>query len=512
MVAFAGCRRPLIRAVPFVLLGLVLFAGRADGDSTRQRRRAPRKAAVTEPTGPMTLEERLRAVARRAPVRDRTQVAVAIAPVGEAPILEMNAGTELILASTTKLFTTAAALDRLGPGYRFRTTLQQDGALLPDGTLAGRLVVRGGGDPAISGRLYDDDPWAVFRPWARALSARGIRAVRDGLALDTSFFDGVGTHPDWPAAQEQHWWQAPVSALSYNDNVVLVRVTGGLRPGGRASLGFYPARPFLMSLVGRVTTLNGPRAQVGVSRRPGSPRVVASGAVGRRRTWSGDVTVVDPPLYLASALTKVLEDEGIAVGGDPEVRSEPPSVPMSLPVLHVHETPILPTLAVCNKRSQSFFAEQILKTLGAERRGLGSWENGLAEVSEFLRSLGLDPSRYRLADGSGRSRENRASAGAYLDFLQALATRWPHFAAFQPTLAVTGDMAGSLRYRMLGPDTRGKVFAKTGNVAGVVTLAGWVEARSGRRYAFVILANGGCVEGRGHAYQDQILATLARFG
>jgi len=511
MVVTAGSKRPLGRGVTFVLLGLALCVARADA-GTASAKRTPRRPAAAAPVRPLTLEERLLSVARRTPVRSRSQVGVMIAPVGGAPILAMNGETELILASTTKLFTTAAALDRLGPGYRFRTTLEQDGELLPDGTLSGRVVIRGGGDPAISGRLYDDDPWAVFRPWSAALSARGIVAVRDGLALDTSFFDDVTTHPDWPAAQEQHWWQAPVSALSYNDNVVLVRVTGGLRPGGRASLGFYPAHPFLMSLVGRVTTHKGRGARVGVSRNPGSPRVVASGAVGRRRTWSGDVTVVDPPLYLASAFTKVLEDEGITVGGEPEVRTERRSAPMSLPLLHVHETPILPTLAVSNKRSQSFFAEQILKTLGAERRGLGSWENGLAEVSEFLRSLGLDPARYRLADGSGRSRENRATAAAYLDFLQALATRWPHFAAFEPTLAVTGDMAGSLRYRMLGPDTRGKVFAKTGNIAGVVTLAGWIEARSGQRYAFVILANGGCGEGRGHAYQDRILATLARFG
>ena len=169
-------------------------------------------------------------------------------------------------------------------------------------------------------------------------------------------------------------------------------------------------------------------------------------------------------------------------------------------------------MAVCNKRSQSFFAEQILKTLGAERRGSGSWKNGLAEVTEFIRSLGLDPSRYRFADGSGRSRENRSSASAYLDFLQALATRWRYFPQFEPTLAVTGDMDGSLRHRMLGPDTRGKVFAKTGNVAGVVTLAGYVEARSGQRYAFVLLANGGCPEGRGHAWQDRILTELARWG
>jgi D-alanyl-D-alanine carboxypeptidase/D-alanyl-D-alanine-endopeptidase (penicillin-binding protein 4) len=489
----------------------VVFCRPVEAESTRKMA-APGRLKVSRPVREMTLSERLAAVARRVPVRDRSQVAVAIAPIGQPAILSTNADADLILASTTKLLTTAAALDRLGPGYKFRTTLLQDGELLADGTLAGRLVIRGGGDPAISGRLYENDPWAVFRPWSAAVAARGIRSIRDGLVLDTSFFDDEKTHPDWPSAQEQHWWQAPVSALSYNDNVVLVRVTGAIRPGGRASLGFYPAQPFLMSVVGRVATQGGRGTNVGVSRRAGSPRVVASGVVASRRTWSGDVTVVDPPLYLASAFTKVLREEGIDVRGVPEVRTQAPATGKSLPVLFVHETPILPVMAVCNKRSQSFIAEQILKTLGAERRGSGSWEGGRAEVGEFVRSLGLDPSRFRIADGSGRSRENRSSAGAYLDFLQALATRWRYFPQFEPTLAVTGSMDGSLRNRMLGPDTRGKVFAKTGNVSGVVTLAGYLEARSGQRYAFVLLANGGCPEGRGHAWQDRILTELARWG
>ncbi|MBK9373018.1 MAG: D-alanyl-D-alanine carboxypeptidase/D-alanyl-D-alanine-endopeptidase [Holophagales bacterium] len=494
------------------VVAVLAFSGGPAESASSRKATAPRKLTVFRPAREMTLSERLAAVARRGPVRDRSQVAVAIAPVGQPVVFSYNADAELILASTTKLFTTAAALDRLGPGYRFRTTLLREGELLPDGTLPGRLVIRGGGDPAISGRLYDNDPWAVFRPWSEALAARGVRSIRDGLLLDTSFFDDERTHPDWPAAQEQHWWQAPVSALSYNDNVVLVRVTGAFRPGGRASLGFYPAQPFLMSVVGRVSTHRGRGANVGVSRRAGSPRVVASGVVGSRTTWSGDVTVVDPPLYLAAAFTKVLRETGIEVGGPPEVRTQAPRQGTPQTVLHVHETPILPVLAVCNKRSQSFYAEQVLKTLGAERRGSGTWEAGRSEVAEFLRSLGLDPSRYRIADGSGRSRENRSTAAAYLDFLQALATRWRHFQAFEPTLAVTGDMAGSLRYRMLGADTRGKVFAKTGNIAGVVTLTGYVEARSGQRYAFVILANGGCSEGRGHAWQDRILAELARWG
>jgi D-alanyl-D-alanine carboxypeptidase/D-alanyl-D-alanine-endopeptidase (penicillin-binding protein 4) len=506
-----GRKRSRARVAAATVMVLAAFCSPVEAASTRKMVN-PGKLKASRPVREMTLSERLAAVARRGPVRDRSQVAVAIAPIGQPAILSTNADAELILASTTKLFTTAAALDRLGPGYRFRTTLLQDGELLADGTLAGRLVIRGGGDPAISGRLYENDPWAVFRPWSAALAARGIRSIRDGLLLDTSFFDDEKTHPHWPSAQEQHWWQAPVSALSYNDNVVLVRVTGAIRPGARASLGFYPAQPFLMSLVGRVATYGGRGASVGVSRRAGSARVVASGAVGSRRTWSGDITVVDPPLYLASAFTKVLQEEGIDVAGLPEVRTQAFAPSKPLPVLYVHETPILPVLAVCNKRSQSFFAEQVLKTLGAERSGNGSWKGGLAEVDEFVRSLRLDPSRYRIADGSGRSRENRSSASAYLDFLQALATRWRHFQEFEPTLAVTGDMAGSLRYRMLGPDTRGKVFAKTGNVAGVVTLAGYVEARSGQRYAFVLLANGGCSEGRGHAWQDRILTELARWG
>ena len=459
-----------------------------------------------------TLRDRLVAASRRGAVRSG-EWAVAVQRIGDAqPLMSVRPDAPLILASTTKVFTTAAAIDRLGADYRFRTSLYVDDDVTPEGRLAGPLIVRGGGDPAISGRLYDDDPLAVFRPWASALTRRGIRRIQGGLLLDVSFFDDQKIHRDWPAEQEQRWYQAPTAALSYNDNVVLVRATGGLRPGAPAILGFYPAGPHLLSLISQVRTISGGGAMVGVRRAAGSRTVVASGLVGNRRTWTGDVTVPDPPLYFASALTQVLKESGIVVETTPTVRLEPlPANPKRL-LLHTHETPIVPVLSVCNKRSQSFYAEQILKTLGAEKRGKGSWENGELEVSEFLKSLGLDPARYQLADGSGRSRNNRASAGAYLDFLVALATRWNRFPAFEPTLAVSGDQDGSLRHRLLGADTRGKVHAKTGNISGVVTLCGYVTARSGKKYAFSILINGGCPEGRGHSWQDRFVTELARWG
>ena len=471
---------------------------------------AEARGATKDPK--LTLADRLKAWTRKGPVRSG-EWAVAVQRIGEAsPVLAVNAGRPLILASTTKVLTTAAALDRLGPDYRFRTSLYLDADIGPDGSVPGTLVIRGGGDPALSGRLYEDDPLAVFRPWADALVRRGIKKIGGGLLLDVSFFDDLRIHADWPSEQEQRWYQAPVSALSYNDNVVLVRATGGLRPGAPAVLGFYPAGPHLLSLVSRVVTVQGIGARVGVRREAGSRTVIASGLVGRRRTWMGDVTVPDPPLYFAGAFSQVLKESGIEIGAAPTVRTEATPGQPGRTLIHTHETPIVPVLSVCNKRSQSFYAEQILKTLGAEKRGKGTWENGELEVAAFLRSLGLDPSRYQLADGSGRSRNDRASAGAYVDFLVALATRWDKFAQFEPTLAISGDQAGTLRHRLLGADTRGKVFAKTGNIAGVVTLCGYVTARSGETYAFSILLNGGCPEGRGHSWQDRFLVELARWG
>jgi D-alanyl-D-alanine carboxypeptidase/D-alanyl-D-alanine-endopeptidase (penicillin-binding protein 4) len=252
-----------------------------------------------------------------------------------------------------------------------------------------------------------------------------------------------------------------------------------------------------------------------VSREAGSHTVRAAGAVGKNRTWVGDVTVPDPPLYFAAALSQVLREGGIRIDAPPTVKTEPSSVPAPFSgrvLLHTHETPILSALAVCNKRSQSFFAEQILKTLGAEKKGRGTWENGRAEVAAFLTSLGLDASRYQLADGSGRAHTNFASAAAYVDFLSALATRWKHFEEFKGTMAVAGSPDGTLRHRLQGDATLGKVWAKTGNVSGVVTLCGYVQAQSGQMYAFSILLNGGCRDVRGHAFQDRLVNELAKFG
>src|SRR5512143_1306054 len=127
--------RWILRPVLATALGIAVLAAWAPADAASgSSRRAP--APRREPT----LAERLQALARRPPVR-RSEFSVAAAKVGDPdPILAVNADAPLTLASTTKVFTTAAALDRLGAGYRFRTTVVADGPVAPDGTLDGPLV------------------------------------------------------------------------------------------------------------------------------------------------------------------------------------------------------------------------------------------------------------------------------------------------------------------------------------------------------------------------------------
>ena len=149
-------------------------------------------------------------------------------------VYSYRADTQRIIASNTKLVTTAAALDRLGPGYFFETEVLVRGEL-ENGVLRGDLGVLGGGDPNISGRHYQGDPLGAFREWARSLHALGIERVAGDLVLYPEPFDGQLIHPDWPRDQLTRWYEAPVAGLSFNDNCVLVKVTPA-SPGGAARL------------------------------------------------------------------------------------------------------------------------------------------------------------------------------------------------------------------------------------------------------------------------------------
>ncbi len=460
-------------------------------------------------SAPRTLPEILKVAARRPPTTEAgISISIADLDSGE-PVFERNPESPETIASVTKMFSTAAALHFLGPDYKFKTTFWRRGDV-QDGLLVGSLLVVGGGDPNISGRFYDDDYNAIFDKWAEGLAKAGVQRVSGDIILNTALFDSVSRNPEWPEGQETRWYQAPISALSYNDNVVIVSIRPGARPGKPATVSIEP-QTGVVKPVSWARTVRRGRAQLAVGRSAGSGDVTVSGTVPSHGIWwSTPVAIDDAPAFFGSALRTRLKHAGIPLLG--EIIEKPVQPDNAWTLVAETESGLLPTLTVTNKRSQGFYAEQVFKTLAAVKAGVGTWPNAVAAEKEFLAAVGLDPSRYDLHDGSGLSPLNRVAAGDTVKFLRVMNAQ-PYGTEWKSTLAISGEPEGTLRHRLRDSLMRGRVVAKTGSIREVSTLSGYVTALSGKTYVFSILLNGpGVWDTNGHAYQDRILRALVKSG
>jgi D-alanyl-D-alanine carboxypeptidase/D-alanyl-D-alanine-endopeptidase (penicillin-binding protein 4) len=461
------------------------------------------------PIAAQTLEGAIGKVATRAR-ESAGEVSIHVVDVasGES-IFEEAADAPRIIASNTKLFTTAAALDRLGPGFFFETDLLMRGER-QGSDLQGDLAIVGGGDPNISGRHYEGDSLAVFRRWARTLIEQGVRRVDGDVFLVHGFFEPPRVHPDWPENQLGRWYEAPVEALSFNDNCILVRVWPGKAPGAPARIEMIPDLGILEVRNSAQTTSSSKRHKVIIDRVNGSSVLNVSGAVYQYgapfESW---VTVADPLAYFSAALRRGFEEEGLVLEG---------RILFSrlMPVAHWewvtgYRTDLMTTAEVINKRSQNFFAESLLKLMGAALCGEGSWEAGREVVAEFLTQVDILPGAYEMADGSGMSRENRFTARQLTALL-----RYMYFHErgrdFLLTLPYSGEPGLKWEHRLAEDPYRGNVFAKTGSLLGVSTLSGYVKARSGKIYAFSILCNRTRGNWLAQKAQDEIVRVIVDEG
>ena len=454
-----------------------------------------------------------------------TQVAAArkVAPAIGVHVLDIasgeaaysyNASNRRILASNTKIVTSAAALDRLGPGYFFETEVLARGEAA-GGALNGDLAILGGGDPNLSGRQYQGDAFGPFREWAAALADRGIHRIEGDLYLVHGLFDDQYVHPDWPRDQLSRWYEAPVAALSFNDNCVLVKVQPGARPGGPARVVTEPPLPMFRLQNGALTTSRGRSQWLKIDRekRPGEENVLTVGGRIYSRTESYDqwVAVADPVAYFGAALKAALAEEGLAITGRVYATPDLPRSGPSWRRVLTHRTDLLTVLEVVNKRSQNFYAESVLKTLGARHCGRGSWPDGLRVVAEFLRDVGLAEGTYELADGSGMSRRNRFAPEQLTGLLRAMFFhRWGR--EYLQTFPYSGERYLRWSRRLAEPPYRGNVMAKTGYLRGVSTLSGYAKANSGKTYAFSILMNDIRTADQARVAQDRIVKAVIDHG
>jgi D-alanyl-D-alanine carboxypeptidase/D-alanyl-D-alanine-endopeptidase (penicillin-binding protein 4) len=408
-----------------------------------------------------------------------------IARGSDRVIHSRNAERQFIAASNVKLVTAIAALETLGRDYEFETAIYPRGAV-EDGHLRGDLILRGGGDPTIGGRHDDEDALTALRRWAQVLAAKGLRRISGDIVADDTFFDRTHRHPHWDDYPAWKWHYTTTSALSVNDNCVTITVKPGTAPGRAAVLSMRPASaPLEVRNLCKTATK---KHAIWFDRSAGSNTIKVGGFV-RKGTagYSHEVTVPNPPLYAAAVLKEALEAEGIAVGGAARLIGLEEAAPERLgEPLFVRRTRLLPVLRRMVMDSHNHYAEQVLKTVGAETSGRGTWEAGLSRAASVLRDMGFRDEQFHLGDGSGLSRQNKLTP-AFLAGLLAKMRRPEGDTAFGFLLPWPGR-EGTLRKRLLESPYL-TVRAKTGYLNGVGALSGYATTLSGFDVAFCILIN-----------------------
>ncbi|MBK5259579.1 MAG: D-alanyl-D-alanine carboxypeptidase/D-alanyl-D-alanine-endopeptidase [Thermoanaerobaculia bacterium] len=450
------------------------------------RRRAPARRPAPPPlqtaTG-VTFEERLASLLN-GPVARSADVSIQVVEVESGRVVgERNPRMPVAPASNMKLFTTGAAIDLLKPSFEVTTAVYTRGSVDPSGTLNGDVKIVGRGDPTIGGRFHDGQATEVLTEWATDLKRAGIKTIGGNLIFEYGYFDTEYIHPTWPVDQLVNWYEAPISSFSMQEGCVQVRVLPS-KPGQPCVVQLEPPTAFLQV---RNTCVTG-RGLPFITRHRNSNEIIVRGGVpARSGATEVFVTVENPIHYFASVTNDAFGRAGLSVLGEVVVTGRDARPDWKL--VSQHSTPMNILVYVVNKKSQNHYAEQMLKILGAEVAKKGSWAAGSRVVTEWLTTkVGVTPGEFSMTDGSGMSRDNRASAFA---FIQLLRYMWksPHREDFVSSLPYTGDPDSKFGNRLRTPPYARQVYAKTGYIAGVVGLSGYVHAQSGKIYAFSFLFN-----------------------
>ncbi|HDY65232.1 MAG TPA: D-alanyl-D-alanine carboxypeptidase/D-alanyl-D-alanine-endopeptidase [Phycisphaerae bacterium] len=400
-----------------------------------------------------------------------------------------------IPASNQKLLTSAFALERLGGDFQFTTTVY---------SLGEDLVITGRYDPLLGDPvLAAKENASIYREpdrWAEAVKRKFTRRVKGDLICCVRKAPSVFHHPDWPARHRTKWYGAPVAELNFHNNcfdVTFVKKDDRITP--RVS----PASRFIR-VVDKTRT--GPKHLWGLKSSSDDSVVTVSGKVSSVAPDPISVPVSSPPMLLGRVLADRLVRKGVTLGGTIRLVDRAKIDLRGAKVLAVTKTPFSKVLERANKHSLNMVAECLLL-----RAGDGTFAGSAKAMRETLiRTFSLDEQGLSVSDGSGLSRKNRVSPKNLTKLLTAL-TRRKDGAMFLASLPRAGEPRTSLRKRLRREPYRGRVAGKTGTIAGVRALSGYILDKSDRPvFAFSILANNlrGKAVWNAKNLQNQICALL----
>jgi D-alanyl-D-alanine carboxypeptidase/D-alanyl-D-alanine-endopeptidase (penicillin-binding protein 4) len=351
------------------------------------------------------------------------------------------AGTGRLPASVEKLYTTSTALLRFGPNATLTTSILGRG-VLSHGTWIGTLYIRGGGDPTFGSQGFDQSDYG----------------------------DG-----------------ATIQRLVSN----LVRATG--------------IRALKGSVVGDESKFDSRRGTPATGYQPSGSVEGELSAVAYDRGWAnlnGTTFALHPALTAAANLVNALRDAGVKLPKGTHVSAG--VTPAGTQTLAEVNSPRMATLiALTNTPSDNFFAEMLLKDIGAQFGSGGTTAAGAAVVrAQLARGFGIRP---RLDDGSGLSYDDLTTPIQVVTLLEQMAGN----SDFTSSLALAGE-TGTLEGEMQGTIAQGQCRGKTGTLSAVSNLVGYCQARDGHTLAFAFLMSS-IDPSVAHPIQDRMAVALANY-
>jgi D-alanyl-D-alanine carboxypeptidase/D-alanyl-D-alanine-endopeptidase (penicillin-binding protein 4) len=416
----------------------------------------------------------------------------------DQPLLAVNADMAFNPASTMKLVTTQAALQLLGPTFRWKTRAYFDGVVAGD-VLHGDLIIKGSGDP----KLVTESLWMFLRQ----IRARGIRDIRGNLILDRNVFDALEHDPSLFDGAASRPYNAGADALllnyasfrfSFIPDRLLSSVTVIMDP---PFAGFPIAAPRLTA-----GTCGDWRRQLGPVYGAGVTFAGTYALACGEKHWHTAPHHLTPNQYFGGVFRQLWHDLGGSFAG--QVRSG--VTPSGAALITEWESAALPeVIRDINKYSNNVMARQLLLTLAAQQPWPADAERAGAIIRGWLAASGIDAPELVIENGSGLSRIERIAPQTLGSMLVA-AFQSPLMPEFMASLPLAG-IDGTMRTRLRDRSAAGNAHLKSGSLDDVRAIAGYVRAASGKRYAVVSIINHPLPSG-GKAVHDALVQWIHEQG
>ena len=386
-------------------------------------------------------------------------------------------------ASVMKLLTTGAALEMLGPDFRFQTTLEYSGAI-EKGVLHGNLYIHGGCDPSLGwkGRT------AFLDRWVKAIRNAGIQTIDGAVVADMTMLDGEAQNPGWLCEDAGNYYAPGIFALNYYGNTMNIVLKSG-EPGSQATVVGTEPKVDGVYFINHVRCDKIAYDGAFVSGLPYSNERYLTGSVpSNLGTFGVKGDLPNPGLLLAQHLTTRLREAGITVQRDAlyEADYNPLTPPRQVLYTHYSES-LSEIIKETNVNSNNLYAEAIFRFLGTRYSLPGSIHNSQDLLRDYWRRRGVAVQNAIIKDGCGLAPQDAVSAKAFVQLLTVMAAS-PNATAWIASLPVSGQ-TGTLKTLCPKTALEGRIHAKSGTIAGTKNFAGYIDMPNGDKWVFAILIN-----------------------